>query len=219
MPPRRGQSSSLSSSLSPLPEWCNKLLEFENKLQTYCTQESPSSNGPPDLSRTFRQEGTSIINELSETELLDLYKMYKNDIFQQYFNHIWNYFNDELGFNKRNFVNTEASECTCGKKFELFEFGRYHCRSCGQAKCFWCLEQISPASKLVRYRHPGGNNDNKNKVYVCKTCMESKGGSKKKKKKSTKKIVKVVAGKKRVIHTGPKGGKYYISKGSKRYIK
>lgn len=215
MPPRRGQSSSLSS----LPEWCNELLEFENELKTYWAQELSISNGPSELSRILMNEGTSIINELSETQLLFLYKMYKKNRFKQHFPHIWNYFNHKLGFHKRNFVHTKTSQCTCGRKFGIFGFGRHHCRSCGEAKCFLCLEQISPASKLVKYRHPDGNNDNKNKVYVCTTCREATGGSKKKKKKSTKKIVKVVAGKKRVIHTGSKGGKYYISKGSKRYIK
>ena len=52
------------------------------------------------------------------------------------------------------------------------------------------------------------------------TAKKKKTSGKKKKTAGKKKktCVKVVAGKKRVIHTGAKGGKYFISKGAKRYI-
>ena len=41
----------------------------------------------------------------------------------------------------------------------------------------------------------------------------------KKKPRAKKKTSKVIAGIKRVIYTGSKGGKYYISKSVKKYIK
>ena len=59
--------------------------------------------------------------------------------------------------------------------------------------------------QLPFYRQDGGKSSSKKK--------------KSKKASSKKKQVKVIAGKKRVVYTGPKGGKYYISKGKKRYIK
>jgi hypothetical protein len=213
MPPRRGQ----SSSLSPLPEWCNELLEFEQELAKYYDTKWAKHNGPPTLSTPLKEKGTSIINQLSEEELLYLYKMCKSNRFQQYFDKIWYYFIDYLGFNKNNLIETNAEKCTsCDKKFSIW-LGRHHCRSCGQANCFNCVKPISSTSKLVILKKKDDSNY-KDQVWICNECLKTKGGSKKKKKKSTKKIIKVVAGKKRVIHTGPKGGKYYISKGSKRYI-
>ena len=45
------------------------------------------------------------------------------------------------------------------------------------------------------------------------------GGKKRNKKKRVKCVKQMIGGKKRNIHTGPRGGRYFIAKGRKNYLK
>jgi hypothetical protein len=77
--------------------------------------------------------------------------------------------------------------------------------------------------RRVRTQHNSNDNETNNDVFTNKNLFNQSnptGGSKKKAKKSTSKNkVKKLISKKHKLHKGPRGGKYYIKKGKKVYIK